>query len=278
MGIINVTPDSFSGDGILHFAKEGSFVDYALEKARYFVEQGASIIDVGGESTRPGAPFVPLQEELDRVLPVIEAIKKKMDVYISIDTTKAEVAEKAMDLGVELINDVSGLMTHPQMIEVAKKYQPYVVITHSYQHMVTEQRDEGGRYLTKDVANIVQEIIHDLEKLALYGISHGLKRERIIIDPGIGYGKTISQNMMLLKNVRQLSTLGYPVLMGVSRKSFIGFATNASVANRLGGSIAANVLAVWEGANIIRVHDVAETSQAIKLIEAIRNLDHIEKN
>ena len=277
MGIINITPDSFAGEGVLTSCTDEKkmskdFVDKALSKARLFAQQGADILDIGGESTRPGATFVSLQEELDRVLPVITAIKKELPIYLSIDTTKAEVAQESLCLGAHIINDVSGTTMHSPMIDVMKNHKnAYIILTHALPHLdnpYLKPKKDGLRE-----SNIVEEVMEDLKKKTISGINQGLRKDRIILDPGIGFGKTVLQNMMLLKNVNRICSLGYPVLMGVSRKSFIGLVTGSVVNQRLGGSIAANVLAMWGGANIVRVHDVEETAQAAKLTHALLKMN-----
>ncbi len=269
MGIVNMTPDSFSGDGLL---KDDNFIEKTYEKIEKFVANGAHILDIGGESTRPGAAAVSLEEELSRVIPVVKHIKKEYpSVLISVDTTKAQVAKAVLDEGVMIINDVSGLMMQPDMAHVASQYGCYFVIMHSYQHHLVGYSEKVGRYQTSDPCQIVPDIIHDLEKLIIYAISHGIPRKNIIIDPGIGYGKTIEQTFVILKNLSQFKKMNYPILVGLSRKSFISHTESCPPQYRLGGSIAANTIAVLNGANILRVHDVMETAQAVHVTKAILN-------
>jgi dihydropteroate synthase len=269
MGIINMTPDSFSGDGLL---KDKNFIQKTYEKIDTFVKNGAVILDIGGESTRPGAKTVSLEDELDRVLPVVKYVKKEYpSILISVDTTKSHVAKAVLDEGAMIINDVSGLMMQPEMTQVASQYGCYFVIMHSYQHHLVGHSEKVGRYQTLDPYQIIPDIIHDLEKLIIYAISHGIPRKNIIIDPGIGYGKTTEQNFIILRNLSQFKKMSYPILVGLSRKSFISHTEGCDPKDRLGGSVAANTIAMLNGANILRVHDVIETAQAVHVTKSILN-------
>jgi dihydropteroate synthase len=270
MGIVNVTPDSFSGDGLL---SESETIKKAIHQVANFIEAGAEIIDVGGESTRPraNAEVISETEELSRVIPVIREIKLSFpNIRISVDTTKSIVAQKAMEIGAHIINDVSGLMMDPSMIDVAVTHHPHVIIMHSHQNPNVEQTELGGRYLGEDEDNIVDVVKKELERLTIMAISRGIKHQNIIIDPGIGFGKTTRQNVMLIEQLDEIKNLGFPVLLGASRKSFIGYSTNAGVGDRLGGSITANIVGVLRGADILRVHDVQETVQAIKMLDVFK--------
>jgi dihydropteroate synthase len=267
MGIINVTPDSFSGDGLM---KHDDVIKNAVAQAQRFIEQGADILDIGGESTRPGAKPVSLTEELSRVVPVMEAIHHQFpEILISVDTTKSEVAKASIDAGASIINDVSGLLMDPAMINVALEENVPVVIMHSQLGSCIQQFDRldpltiGGRTIDTEVAN-------DLDRMAIHAISRGLTRHHIIIDPGIGFAKTPEQNLQLISQLDRIRALGYPLLLGVSRKSFIGYTTGDSVDKRMPGSIAAATIGVLKGAHIVRVHDVAETVQAMRVVDAIR--------
>ncbi|MBY0462047.1 MAG: dihydropteroate synthase [Alphaproteobacteria bacterium] len=268
MGVLNVTSDSLSGDGLI---AKGNYIDNALRLADFFVKAGADILDIGGESTRPGANPVSQQEEIDRVIPVIEALREHISIPLSIDTTKAIVAEEAIKRGASIVNDVSGLMKDPDMVKTVSKADTHVVIMHSQPNNSVEKTELGGRYLTSHYKNVTQEVLKELEQLTLHAISHGVKKNKIIVDVGIGFGKTVEENLQLMNNLQIFTQAGYPLLLGASRKSVIGFTTNSPVDKRLGGSIAASVLGVLKGAKILRVHDVEETVQAIKFTEAVLN-------
>jgi dihydropteroate synthase len=269
MAILNVTPDSFSGDGIFGHKE---FVDKALQKTKEFIDHGADIIDVGGESTRPGAKSISVDEELSRVIPVINAIKNNFNVKVSVDTTKSQVAKSAIEQGADIVNDVSGLTFDPQMMDVLKQNQKIkVVIMHYFKNDTVEQTSLGGRYLVGGISNnnVVDDTVFELTKMAENALSSGILKENIILDPGIGFGKTVKQNMLLVNHLSKICAIGYPILVGVSRKSFIGYTVNADVSKRLGGSIAANILSYMNGAQILRVHDVFETHQAISIFKSI---------
>lgn len=267
MGIINVTPDSFSGDGVM---VTSDYIQKAVEQARIFIRQGADILDIGGESTRPGAKPVSLKDELVRVIPVIEAVHSEFpDVLISVDTSKADVARASIRAGATIINDVSGLMMDPDMTDVALDENVPVVIMHSQQGSSIQQIDRTDP-LNKCGSSIDSIVADDLDRLAIHAISRGLTRHHIILDPGIGFAKTQEQNLELIGNLDRIRNLGYPVLLGVSRKSFIGYVTGDPVEKRLPGSLAAATIGVMKGAHIVRVHDVAETVQAVRIVDAIQ--------
>jgi len=254
MGILNVTPDSFS-DG-------GKFIDaeIAVRHAQQMVADGADIIDVGGESTRPGSDPVSVDEELRRVLPVIRQLITKIKVPISIDTMKPEVADAALEAGASMLNDVTGLRNE-RMIEVAARHHVPVVIMHMLGTPKTMQANPSYDDVVMDVA---QYLRMQAEKAKAAGIT------QIILDPGIGFGKTVEQNLLLIKNIATFKKLGYPVMMGVSRKSFIGKLTSVEDAgDRLSGTIAAVTVCVLNGADIIRVHDVKECKRAVMVAGAI---------
>lgn len=257
MGIVNNTPDSFSGDGL------GGDVERAVGQGRRMFESGASIVDVGGESTRPGATPVSADIEIKRTVPVIERLSKLYPGRVSIDTMKPEVAKSALFAGASLVNDVSGLRD-PRMLEVVADHGASVVIMHMLGVPRTMQIDPRYKDVVKDILEFLKDRISAAEKT-------GIKSNRIIVDPGIGFGKTLEHNLEILGRVRELKALGKPVLIGVSRKAFIGKLTGQSVEKRLEGSIAAAVLAVMEGADMVRVHDVPETVQALMVASAIRS-------
>jgi len=256
VGVLNVTPDSFSDGGL--FLNP----DVAVSHAMRMVTEGADIIDVGGESTRPGATPVPVDEELRRVLPVVEQLADR-GVRISIDTYKSEVAEAALKLGAEIVNDVSGLRFDPRMPEVIAKYNAKVVIMHM-----------KGTPQTMQINPYYEDVMHELityfnERLE-FAQSYGIKRENIIIDPGIGFGKRVEDNLTILRNLSSLCELGTPVMIGVSRKSFIGKILGIdNPRDRVIGSIASNLIAFLNGATYFRVHDVKPTLEALTMVDAI---------
>ncbi len=259
MGILNVTPDSFS-DGGRFFSLES-----AVAHARQLIREGADIIDVGGESTRPGAEPVPAEEELRRVLPVIRAIRKEFSVPISIDTYKAIVAEAALAAGANIVNDISALRFDPQMVEVVAHARVPVVLMHM---LGTPQTMQQNPVYT----DVVREIKEFLGERIAFARAHGIRE--IIIDPGIGFGKTVAHNVEILRRLSELKDLGCPILIGTSRKSFIGKLGGTEenplpISERLEGTIASNVIAVLHGAQIVRVHDVAAMKRALAIVDAV---------
>lgn len=260
MGILNVTPDSFSDGG--KFASEQS----AINQANQLIEAGADILDVGGESTRPFADPVPTEEELRRVIPVIEAVRKKHPtISISIDTTKAAVASSAIQAGADIINDISALQKDPEMISLAKKTNVPIIIM----HMQGTPSDMQLKPVYKDV---VMEIIAFLKERISSITGCGIDRKRLIVDPGIGFGKTLEHNLSLLKHLDQFATLGLPVLLGHSRKRFLGTITGVEEEQQrdLATAVVAAICATPSNIAIVRVHDVASTRQALMIAEAIR--------
>ncbi|TAL15974.1 dihydropteroate synthase [bacterium] len=259
MGIINVTPDSFS-DGNDNFRYED-----ALASALEMVGEGADILDIGGESTRPGAEAVPLEEELKRVLPLVEYLAPRVKVPISVDTYKAQVAGRAVEAGASIVNDVSGLRLDPEMASTVAKTGANVVVM----HMRGVPRDMQSDTHYEDLTGEVYASLAGSVKLALEaGVAHG----RIIVDPGIGFGKSVDGNLALLRRLPEFTSLGLPVLVGASRKSFIGKVLGIeNPKERLEGSLSAASLSVLLGANIIRAHDVRETRRAVDLAWAVKN-------
>lgn len=256
MGILNVTPDSFS-DGGRFFEKEK-----ALEHSVFMIESGADIIDIGGESSRPGSESITVDEELSRVLPVVEWIRKRFDIPISIDTVKSEVAKAALDAGALIINDISALNADSKIAELAAEYKAYLILMHM--RGTPKNMQENTSY-----DDILSEISDFLTDAAHRAVNSGVHKNRIIIDPGIGFGKSAEGNYVILKNLDRFLKLNYPLLVGVSRKSFIGKALDLEVDERLEGSLAAACYAVLNGADIVRVHDVGETKRALSIIERI---------
>ena len=258
MGILNVTPDSFSDGG--KFCE----VDSALVAARNMLEEGADIIDIGGESTRPGAVAVDEQEELRRVLPVIEALVAETDAVISIDTSKARVAEAAMQAGAHIINDVTALRADENMGAVAAKFGAGVVLMHMQGTPRTMQNNP-------QYENIVDEVCNFLKQRLDAAVTMGISRENLALDPGIGFGKTTEHNLQLIAESKKIKKLGCPLLVGLSRKRFIGTVTGMSVEDRLAGSLAGLTCSILAGADIMRVHDVAPSHQAAAVADAIRD-------
>lgn len=255
MGILNVTPDSFSDGG------RYDALDAAVEQALKMQQAGAAIIDIGGESTRPGAPPVGVQQELDRVLPVIEALSVKLQIPISIDTSKPQVMQAAVAAGAGMINDVNGLNAVGAMEAVTDANVPACIM-----HMQGEPRTMQQ---TPDYADVVSEVREYLSRRLAACEAAGISRQRLLIDPGFGFGKTLEQNLALLAGLESFQELGVPVLAGISRKSMIGQITGKPVEQRLSGSLAAAVMAVERGAKFLRVHDVAATVDALKFTLAV---------
>ena len=257
MGILNVTPDSFS-DGGLFFDKEKA-ISYGLG----MVAEGADIIDVGGESTRPGSKPLDVKEELRRVIPVIESLAKEVDVPISIDTYKAAVAQRAIEAGAQIINDISGLHFDPSLAEIAAREDTPLVLMHIRGTPETMQKDVRYSSLFPEIVQFLKDSIRTAE-------SAGLDPGQIIIDPGIGFGKTVEDNLLILKHLSEFRILGKPILLGTSRKSFIGKILNTGVENRLEGTLATIAIGVLNGAHIIRCHDVPQAKKAIAVADAVR--------
>ncbi len=255
MGVLNVTPDSFS-DGGRFFAFEA-----ALDQARAMAAAGADIIDIGGESSRPGAGSITAEEELRRVVPIIEILRRELSIPVSIDTCKSQVAERALLAGAAILNDITGLV-NPQMRAVAARFGVPVVIMHMQGTPRTMQ--QHPRY-----TNVVSEVREFFEQQIRLCRAEGI--HHLILDPGIGFGKTVEHNLSLLKHLRSFAEFGFPILIGPSRKSFIGTLTGLPTDERLPGTIAAAVVGAQNGATIIRVHDVAECRAALTVADAIAN-------
>lgn len=256
MGILNVTPDSFSDQG--QFYK----LDDALNHCRQMVDYGADIIDIGGESTRPGSAEVSLQQEQQRVLPVIQALKEQK-ITLSIDTSKSQIALQAAQQGVEIINDISGFQRDPQIAEVAAQYNCHCVLMHRSANSLIMQKNT-------DYQDLIAEIIDYLEQSIQIALKAGVKEDKIILDPGIGFGKTLEQNLTILKNIKAFRSLGFPVLLGVSRKSMLG--SILSIENPLERDLATAIStahAIINQVDIVRVHDVAKNVLTLKLINSI---------
>ncbi|MFC1707870.1 dihydropteroate synthase [Planctomycetota bacterium] len=255
MGILNVTPDSFS-DGGCYFEKE-----VAIDRGLRLREEGADLVDVGGESTRPGAERVPLAEELRRTLPVVQALAER-DILVSIDTSKPEVARRALEAGAAVVNDISGLR-EPAMCEVVTSRRAGVVIMHM-------QGDPQTMQQKPQYENVVLDVTSYLAERASAAARAGIPKEAIALDPGIGFGKTLEHNLALIRGVNAIAGLGYPVLVGLSRKSFLGALTGGKEPReRVAAGLAALAVAVERGARVVRTHDVAETADALKVRAAL---------
>ena len=249
MGILNVTPDSFSDGGKYNEVEE------AVKHAKELIEAGADIIDIGGESTRPGASYVTEDEEIARVVPIIRAIKENLDVIISIDTYKSKTAEEAIKAGADIINDIWGFKKDKNMAKVAAKYNVPCILMHN--------RDD------KPYNNIMEDVLEDLKESINIALEAGVKEENIILDPGIGFAKTYEENLIVMNNVDKLKALDYPVLLGTSRKSMIGLALNLPVNERVEGTVATTVIGIMKGCEFIRVHDVLENKRAAVMTDKI---------
>jgi dihydropteroate synthase len=256
MGVLNCTPDSFSDGGVYPTRSD------AVDRVRAMIAEGADMIDVGGESTRPGSEPVAEAEQIRRTVPVIAEIRRLWDGPISIDTTRAVVAREAMAAGATWINDISALRDDPQMISAASDTEAGVILMHMQGVPRTMQTEPV-------YDDVVEEVAAFLQGRASWAEARGIPKERIIIDPGIGFGKTTAHNLALLRNLSRLVAIGYPLLIGASRKSFIGRITGADVGERLEGSLAAAIWAHLQGARVIRVHDVQATRRALDVIRAI---------
>ena len=258
MGILNVTPDSFT-DG-------GKFLDVntAVNHAMNMIADGADIIDIGGESTRPFSDPVSEREELSRVISVIKKLREKTDTVISIDTTKSSVADNACNIGADIVNDISGLSFDRGMIDIILKHDCPIILMHILGNPKTMQENPSYDNLIADINN------HLLDRVN-FALNKGVKKHNIILDPGIGFGKKIDDNFSIINNIDQLNDLGYPILIGVSRKSFIGKTLDVDEDNRIEGTIASNIIALDRGCKIFRVHDIIEAKRSLVIANKILN-------
>ena len=270
MGIVNITPDSFSGDGL---GRERDIIAAAVAQSVKFFQAGVDILDIGGESTRPGAAYIPAQEEAQRVAPVIAALRAELpDVAISIDTYKASVAQAALAAGADIINDVWAFQADPDMAAVARAAECPVILMHNRSKPGHAEIDRvlGGSYTAPDYgAGFLRVVCQEMADLAQNAIKAGVSRDRIILDPGVGFGKTPAQNMALIEGIDVIAELGYPVLLGASRKSFMGRVLNLPADDRRDPTLATTALAVQRGAAIVRVHDVEENVKVVRMTEAM---------
>ncbi|MCY6370804.1 dihydropteroate synthase [Clostridium ganghwense] len=249
MGILNVTPDSFSDGG------KFNNIETAVAHAKEMIKEGVDIIDIGGESTRPGHEEISVEEEINRVVPVIEALAKEIEIPISIDTCKAEVARRAVEAGASLINDVWGFKKEKEIAKVAAKYGVPCCLMHN-------RKD-------KNYNNIIEDMIEDLKKSIDIALEAGVKKENIILDPGIGFAKTYTDNLKVMKELEKLKVLEYPILLGTSRKSMIGLTLDLPTDERVEGTIATTVIGIMKGCDFVRVHDVKENKRACIMTDAI---------
>lgn len=264
MGVLNVTPDSFS-DGGLYSDKQ-----QAINRAAEMIQEGAGIIDIGGESTRPGSASVSEKEELQRVLPVIKGIREKLpDVFLSIDTYRSGVAKEALEVGADMVNSLGGFLFDPKLAEIVSDYAVPIVIYHIKGQPKTMQK---GKILYKDVIGDIKKFF---EEQIAYGILHGVKREQFLIDPGIGFGKTVVQNVEIIKRLSEFQPLGLPIVIGVSRKSHLGFILKDELKlsdsppplERVEASLAETAVVVFNGARIVRTHDVLQTRKFLAVLD-----------
>ena len=249
MGILNVTPDSFSDGGSY------TSIDKAMEQAEKMIQQGADIIDVGGESTRPGHVQIGDEEEIKRVVPVIREIKKKFDIPVSIDTYKSAVAKAALEAGADLLNDIWGFRYDEKMAELAAEYDVPVCLMHNRDNL--------------DYDDFMEDVKKDLQISLDIAEKYGVKKENIMLDPGVGFGKTYEQNLMVMNHLEEIVDMGYPVLLGTSRKSVIGLTLDLPVDEREEGTLATSVLGAIKGCQFVRVHDVEKNVRALKMTDAI---------
>ena len=259
MGILNATPDSFS-DGGLYLS-----VEKAVKRCEEMLKEGAKIIDVGGESTRPGSDPVPAEEEVRRVVPVIEALRKELGdgFFVSVDTYKAEVAKASLEAGADMVNDISAFRFSPKMAELVASYRCPAVVMHIKGRPKDMQKNPHYEDVVKEIGEYFDEVLKRAEEA-------GVKREQLILDPGIGFGKRVEDNLYILKRLNELRRFGLPILVGASRKSFIGATTGEEEpSKRLGGSLGAVAAAYYRGAKLFRVHDVKETVELLKLLDAV---------
>jgi dihydropteroate synthase len=260
MGIINVTPDSFSGDGML---SRGDMMGCAIPHAEKMIRDGVDFLDIGGESTRPGARAIPAREEINRVVPLIKRLNRKCKIPISIDTYKPEVARAALDAGAVMVNDIMGLKVKDPMIKVLKSFRDVPIVV---MHIKGKPRTMQRNPVYED---LMGEILENLQRSIDAGTQEGIDANRFIVDPGIGFGKTLAHNLEIIRRLEELKSLGRPILIGTSRKAFIGKILDLSEGQRVFGTAASIACAIANGANIVRVHDVKEIKQVSQLVDSI---------
>ncbi|GJL68482.1 MAG: dihydropteroate synthase [Nitrospirales bacterium] len=258
MGILNVTPDSFSEDG------RSLNIGGAIERAQQMIAEGVDLIDIGGESTRPGAAYVDEDVEIKRIFPILTMLRKLTNIPLSIDTRKAAVARRALDLGADIINDVSALQDDPRMAQLIQEYGAGVVLMHRQGHSVNMQHAPQYKDVVGEIKNFLSERVSMAQSM-------GIPADHILVDPGIGFGKTLNHNLEILRNIGEFLPLGQPILIGVSRKAFLGTLTGRPVGEREFGNAVAVAAAVWQGAHIVRVHEVGAMHDAILVAQALQN-------
>jgi dihydropteroate synthase len=272
MGILNVTPDSFSGDGLLSLIEAEDPMQPMLDQARRFLAAGCDILDVGGESTRPGSRPVDAFAEKKRVVPAIRSLARAFpDTLISVDTYKAEVAEAAINAGAHIINDVWALRGDPDLAPLAARQNVPVVLMHNRSDPASVEVKErlGNAYTGSEYENLIEDVKRELMESVDIARRAGIPDERIILDPGIGFGKTVDHNLELIRRLEEIRALGFPVLLGPSRKSFIGYTLDLPTSQRVEGTAAAVAVGIARGADIVRVHDVETISRTVKMTDAI---------
>jgi dihydropteroate synthase len=272
MGIVNVTPDSFSGDGVL---TSGDYIARATDQALHMLDEGADILDIGGESSRPGSTPISADEEIRRVVPVIEAIRQRCGPapVLSIDTVKANVADAALRAGANIVNDVSALQGDQDMAALVARHACPIILMHNRSQVEQVSRDAklGDQYKAASYDAIIDDVKRDLLLAVDQAQKAGITDSKIILDPGLGFGKSVEQNLALIKHIGSLNALGFPLLIGPSRKSFIGQTLDLPVEERLEGTAATVALSAFLGAAIIRVHDVKFMARVAKMAAAIRD-------
>jgi dihydropteroate synthase len=269
MGILNITPDSFSGDGLM---SKGNTLEASIEQARRFLAAGAAILDVGGESTRPGSEPVGVEEERHRVIPVIKALVNEFpETVISIDTYKAVIAEEALQAGAHMVNDVWSLRADPKLREVVAKARCPVILMHnrSSPASVEVRAQLGNAYVGADYTDLLEDVKRELLESVALAHKAGISDEHIILDPGVGFGKKVEHNLELINRLGEIRALGFPVLLGPSRKSFIGYTLDLPADQRLEGTAAAVAVGIVRGADIVRVHDVEFMTRIAKMTDAL---------
>lgn len=268
MGIVNVTPDSFSGDGLLD---NDAWLERVVAQGRQFVEDGADILDLGGESTRPGSTPVSAEEELARVTPAIQALRDTVSVPISVDTYRASVASAALEAGADWVNDVWGLRMDPQMAPLLADVGCPAILMHNRSRPKNVEQEEklGSRYVGIEYDDLLEDVRRELLASVELGRNAGMQKENIILDPGIGFGKTVSQNLKLIDELHQIRSLGFPLLLGSSRKSFIGYTLDLAPDERVEGTAATVAIGIDRGADIVRVHDVHAIWRVARMTDQI---------
>jgi dihydropteroate synthase len=273
MGIVNITRDSFSGDGLL---QSEVYAEAAVEQIGQMIHDGADLLDIGGESSRPGATPISSDEEMRHIIPVVELVRKKFGggPVLAIDTIKASVAEAALKAGADIINDITALRHDPAMAGVVARHGCPVVLMHnrSWAKNVLHDARLGSEYGAPGYGDVIENVKSDFDALIDHARSAGIARDHIILDPGLGFGKTVEQNLTLVREVGRLKELGYPVLLGPSRKSFIGKTLDLPIDERLEGTAAVVAVGAFLGADIMRVHDVKFMARAAKMATVLRDL------